>query len=441
MDEEIDLNRYELKEGDIIRIGRIILRLKILKNKRGEKNSNKNNLINISKSCNFSNNYKDKHLLANDDISINTEINLKEINVNSPAYRKKSKLKFYNLKNNVNIDNNIRFTEEKKEHFCRICYGEEEDNDNPLIQPCSCQGSMKYIHLDCLKHWLKTNTYILYQENEFSKSFKCKEAKCELCKEKLPDFIKYKGKLYEITDFGKDFKNYAIFECLTVDKENNKAMHIISLDDNNQLLTIGRGSDCSLILKDVSISRRHCGLRYINKKLFIEDCDSKFGTLIFCHVNIIKLIDNLKLFLQIGRSFIKTVVIKNTCLFSCCNINEINNFDFYYKQNIIKIEHNITVKTEYDFEDDDNGDANDYIHEDKNKKTLESDDEKNTLTLNNSRNKIKIMNAENILTNLDNYASPRTLKSIKETNDENNIEVKISESEDIKSISKDNEEI
>ena len=443
MNEEIDLNRYELKEGDIIRIGRIYLRLKILKNRQNEKINftvDTNNLINISKSCNFNNNHKDNNIITNDDISINTEINLKEINVNSPAYRKKAKIKFYNFKNNNKIDNNIRFTEEKKEHFCRICYGEEEDNDNPLIQPCSCQGSMKYIHLNCLKHWLETNTYILCQENEFSKTYKYKEAKCELCKENLPNFVKHKGKLYEITDFGKNFKNYAIFECLTIDKDNNKVMHIVSLDNNNKLLTIGRGNDCSLILKDASISRKHCALRYINKSLFIQDCSSKFGTLIFCHVNIIKLIDNLNLFLQIGRSFIKTKVIKPSCLFSCCcNINEVNNYDFYYKQNKIKIEHNMTVKTEYDFDDDDNGDINDYI--DKNKKTLESDDEKNTLTLNSSRNKIKIMNSENIVTNFDIFTSPVNLKSIKETNDENNNELKISESEEIKSISKDNEKL
>ena len=97
----------------------------------------------------------------------------------------------------------------------------------------------------------------------------------------------------------------------------------------------------------------------------------------------------------------------------------------------------MTVKTEYDFDDDNNGDINDYI--DKNKKTLESDDEKNTLTLNSSRNKIKIMNSENIVTNFDIFTSPVNLKSIKETNDENNNELKISESEEIKSISKDNE--
>lgn len=38
---------------------------------------------------------------------------------------------------------------------CRICLDEEEDIScgNPFITPCKCTGSMKYIHLKCLREW------------------------------------------------------------------------------------------------------------------------------------------------------------------------------------------------------------------------------------------------------------------------------------------------
>jgi len=38
---------------------------------------------------------------------------------------------------------------------CRICLDEEEDlqNYNPFITPCKCTGSMKHIHLNCLREW------------------------------------------------------------------------------------------------------------------------------------------------------------------------------------------------------------------------------------------------------------------------------------------------
>ena len=36
---------------------------------------------------------------------------------------------------------------------CRICLGEEEETVNPLISPCKCAGSMRFIHHQCLKTW------------------------------------------------------------------------------------------------------------------------------------------------------------------------------------------------------------------------------------------------------------------------------------------------
>lgn len=37
--------------------------------------------------------------------------------------------------------------------ICKICLLDENDETNPLINPCKCSGSMKYIHMECLKHW------------------------------------------------------------------------------------------------------------------------------------------------------------------------------------------------------------------------------------------------------------------------------------------------
>jgi len=36
------------------------------------------------------------------------------------------------------------------QHICRICLSEEESG-NELISPCNCTGSMKFIHVECLK--------------------------------------------------------------------------------------------------------------------------------------------------------------------------------------------------------------------------------------------------------------------------------------------------
>ena len=41
---------------------------------------------------------------------------------------------------------------------CRFCLeSDEEGEENPLINPCDCKGSAKYVHWDCLRRWAKTN--------------------------------------------------------------------------------------------------------------------------------------------------------------------------------------------------------------------------------------------------------------------------------------------
>jgi E3 ubiquitin-protein ligase DOA10 len=40
---------------------------------------------------------------------------------------------------------------------CRFCFEGSELN-NPLVNPCKCIGSMKYVHLQCIKKWRKHTT-------------------------------------------------------------------------------------------------------------------------------------------------------------------------------------------------------------------------------------------------------------------------------------------
>ena len=58
-------------------------------------------------------------------------------------------------------------TDEKRGHsnqLCRICYSTSDEE--PLITPCKCSGTMKYIHQSCLMTWLKSGS-----------------KQCEICKE------------------------------------------------------------------------------------------------------------------------------------------------------------------------------------------------------------------------------------------------------------------
>ena len=43
-----------------------------------------------------------------------------------------------------------------EEKTCRLCWGDEDDG--PLVQPCACRGSAKWIHSHCLEQWRRTSS-------------------------------------------------------------------------------------------------------------------------------------------------------------------------------------------------------------------------------------------------------------------------------------------
>ena len=45
--------------------------------------------------------------------------------------------------------------EEVEEKTCRLCWGDEDDG--PLVQPCACRGTAKFIHSHCLEEWRRTS--------------------------------------------------------------------------------------------------------------------------------------------------------------------------------------------------------------------------------------------------------------------------------------------
>ena len=65
----------------------------------------------------------------------------------------------------MNISNDILNIAE-----CRVCR-EGSTEGRPLFHPCKCDGSIKYVHQDCLLQWLKVSRQ--------------HEPRCELCNEKI----------------------------------------------------------------------------------------------------------------------------------------------------------------------------------------------------------------------------------------------------------------
>ena len=98
-----------------------------------------------------------------------------------------------------------------------------------------------------------------------------------------------------------------ILESLTYikDKKNYKNIYVIKLTGDE--ISIGRNNKNDIIDIDISVSRFHASLKFNKEKgnITLEN-KSKFGTSILVKNNI-KLTDNKKIYLQVGRSFITAV--------------------------------------------------------------------------------------------------------------------------------------
>lgn len=48
---------------------------------------------------------------------------------------------------------------------CRFCWTNDNTQENPLLSSCKCDGSMRYIHYECIKNWLKVKMVVKASEH------------------------------------------------------------------------------------------------------------------------------------------------------------------------------------------------------------------------------------------------------------------------------------
>ena len=187
----------------MVKIGKIIIRIRRIKlGNQNKKKKNNNNDLCSSLSMDKINDLREIGTNAVND-------NIEETEINNDIKNEQKEIYYFSMNNKNNrtieinnIDNYEKNNDEESsdknsdstQKVCRICYQEEDDENNPLIQPCLCSGSMKFIHLKCLKQWIYTRSCILIENNEYCNIFLLKEVDCELCKNKLPDYVRHKNK-------------------------------------------------------------------------------------------------------------------------------------------------------------------------------------------------------------------------------------------------------
>mmetsp|Transcript_741 Transcript_741/g.1734 ORF Transcript_741/g.1734 Transcript_741/m.1734 type:complete len:360 (-) Transcript_741:217-1296(-) len=172
----------------------------------------------------------------------------------------------------------IENQEELQQSPCRICLMEGPGGpDDPLITPCSCSGSISYVHLACLRHWM--NARLNFAES-LGGSYFYKQLPCELCKTPYPAYINLTDCRVPLVQVPNTEPPFIVLENSVRESQSaHRGLHVISLAENKQL-RLGRGHESDVRIADVSISRCHAIVRFQRGAFVLEDNNSKFGTLV-----------------------------------------------------------------------------------------------------------------------------------------------------------------
>ena len=270
---------YRIHEGDLLKLGKFILKIRQIRfhndvllgtmvdrerNTKYEDEDLSRNAIN-SKDIGYA---KDSIIKPNVLVLNQSKVDNSNSNNESGLYKNNS---------NTIKHSNYSYTLIKEKPTCRICLGDDYDDKNPLINPCRCSGTMKYLHLECLRQLVKSKVQTTVNERVTVLTFKTLE--CDICKSPFPEHVKVKHTTYTVIDLNRPHTNYVIIEGVVRETPDVKSIFVVNFNEG-RTIKVGRASDADLRLSDISVSRSHAQMMLVKGQLVLVDTKSKFGTLV-----------------------------------------------------------------------------------------------------------------------------------------------------------------
>jgi len=141
-------------------------------------------------------------------------------------------------------------------HECYICY-EAGEPDNPLISPCMCQGSVKFVHLNCLQRWIQPEGSSAVNTH------------CSICKGRYPE----KAQAMMIRPPALLLESWSNHRAL-------RLRHWVSFA-NHSTASLGRFTEHNdVVIPDHSVSGEHALIIHSGDQFWLHDRESSNGTFI-----------------------------------------------------------------------------------------------------------------------------------------------------------------
>jgi len=161
--------------------------------------------------------------------------------------------------------------EELADEQCRICLCAGSCMEDPLLAPCQCKGSIGLVHFGCLRHWVRDRLGLSNGDAAFVIGGNPNKLACELCKTPYKTTIQLADKLMPLVEIDSPF---IVLESCSDDRQ-----YVLPIVPG-KVLTIGRDKECTLAIRDQSMSRVHASIELVDGRFVVRDRGSRFGTFI-----------------------------------------------------------------------------------------------------------------------------------------------------------------
>ena len=123
--------------------------------------------------------------------------------------------------------------------ICRICLNESNTLEDPLLSPCKCSGSLKFVHFKCLQIWIQSRLHL--DKNNGIVSIEWTGLSCELCKTSFPLSFQQDNThfdLLELSDHNKNkFENFIVLESYSKHFKTN-GIHYIDFTERTAITIV-----------------------------------------------------------------------------------------------------------------------------------------------------------------------------------------------------------
>merc|ERR1719401_213224 len=196
---------------------------------------------------------------------------------------------------------------------CYMCFDEADTPADPLVSPCKCLGSTRYVHLNCLRRWHAADA-----DNDIC-FLSSVDATCSVCKTTFKSDVKLKdGRTVKL------FKSTLEppYVSLLVATKHEMAQRLFNTrfqlsfstllkpDGRNGVrpLLLGRSSGSDMVLDYRTVSARHAAIRLKHGQFLFTDAGSSNGSYLYLR-RPLELSPSQSVQFRLGRSMISMKVV------------------------------------------------------------------------------------------------------------------------------------